>query len=112
MSRRTIITKRIKATGNHVLEIEMYYSPGGQNMFNGMKEPRGYWLSVTPIEIDTNTHLEAITLGRGRKMFLAQTKIGGLFSSQPLRKASIRLEQYAPIQHRQNTRNVKRPMKK
>ena len=57
MNRRTIITKRIKATGNHVLEIEMYYSSGGQNMFNGMEEPRGYWLSVTPIEIDTNTHL-------------------------------------------------------
>ena len=56
MNRRTIITKRIKATGNHVLEIEMYYSSGGQNMFNGMEEPRGYWLSVTLSSWDFPNH--------------------------------------------------------
>ena len=53
---------------------------------------RGDWLSITPIEIDTNTHLEAITLGRGRKMFLAQTKIDrkeGKAEKEAIRLAAI-----------------------
>ncbi len=33
------------------IRIDVYYSKGGTNLFSGRGEPRGYWLSATPIEV-------------------------------------------------------------
>lgn len=33
------------------IRIDVYYSKGGLNYFSGGSEPRGYWLSATPIEV-------------------------------------------------------------
>lgn len=32
------------------LKVELYYSMGGWNYFVGRQEPRGYYLSVTPVK--------------------------------------------------------------
>ena len=32
------------------LKVELYYSMGGWNYFVGKQEPRGYYLSVTPVK--------------------------------------------------------------
>lgn len=36
------------------LKIEVYYNLGGINYFTGRAENRGYYLSVTPVERETN----------------------------------------------------------
>lgn len=72
MSKRTISTKYRKTIGKEELQIEVYYSLGGWNNFNAINEPRGYWLSISPIERDEQTHMIAFTLGRGRKKFLTK----------------------------------------
>jgi hypothetical protein len=35
---------------NTELKIQVYYSKGGMNYFQGVNEPRGYYLSVSPVE--------------------------------------------------------------
>lgn len=34
------------------LRIETHYDLGGYNVFNGKDEPRGYYLSVRPVEVN------------------------------------------------------------
>ena len=35
---------------NNFLKVELYYSLGGYNYFTYKEEPRGYYLSATPVE--------------------------------------------------------------
>ena len=35
---------------NHFLRVELYYSLGGYNYFTYETDPRGYWVSVSPVE--------------------------------------------------------------
>ncbi len=46
-------TKYIYATGTagKITEVEVYYSKGGANFFSGGSDPRGIWVSVSPVEI-------------------------------------------------------------
>lgn len=39
-----------RGRATHV-EVELYYSKGGMNYFTSRVEPRGFYLSVTPVEI-------------------------------------------------------------
>ncbi len=92
MSRRTISTKYRKTTGKEELQIEVYYSLGGWNNFNATNEPRGYWLSISPVERDEQTHMLAFTLGRGRKKFLNETRVdrkGGKAEQEAIRLAAL-----------------------
>ena len=36
------------------LKVQVYYNPGGMNIFLGSTQKRGFYLSVTPVEIDGN----------------------------------------------------------
>lgn len=48
----TIKKEYIKAVGgeNNFLKCELYYDLGGMNYFTYKNEPRGYYVSVTPVE--------------------------------------------------------------
>lgn len=54
MASNTVFKKYIKAEGTGVnnLKVELYYSLGGMNYFTYKTEKRGYYLSVTPVEIN------------------------------------------------------------
>lgn len=43
------IDLKLNAAATH-LKIEVYYNLGGHNVFTGKDEPRGYYLSVSPVE--------------------------------------------------------------
>lgn len=45
---RTRELSREPLGGDEYLVTELYYSLGGMNYFTGSKEPRGYYVSVTP----------------------------------------------------------------
>ena len=36
----------------NVIDIEVYYDLGGYNYFSGSEKKRGYYLSVSPLEVD------------------------------------------------------------
>lgn len=40
-----------KQAGYTHIQVELYYSLGGMNYFSGKSEPRGYYLSITPVNI-------------------------------------------------------------
>lgn len=57
------------------LEIEVYYSLGGYNFFTGKNEPRGYYLSVSPVErrrTDYGVTTETYTAFSGVKQILKE----------------------------------------
>lgn len=90
MSKRTISTKYRKTTGKEELKIEVYYSLGGWNMFNGSQEARGYWMSVSPVEREDN--MESFIIGRGRRKFLNETRVdrkGGKAEQEAIRLAAL-----------------------
>lgn len=49
---RTIIVKTLKTNSPKVIEISVSYNIGGMNYFSGKSESRGYYISVTPVEIN------------------------------------------------------------
>lgn len=61
---------------NVFLKVEVYYSLGGMNYFTYKSEPRGYYLSVTPIErIDRGGYfVEIQSAFSGYKMILKEVK--------------------------------------
>jgi len=46
---RTKVESLETTVDNHFLEIDVYYNLGGMNFFQGQTEPRGFWLSVSPV---------------------------------------------------------------
>lgn len=51
--RRQITLEQIPLTKpKHFLKTEIYYNLGGMNYFSGNTQERGYYLGVTPVEID------------------------------------------------------------
>ncbi len=58
------------------IKVEVYYSKGGMNYFNGKVEPRGYWLSVAPVQRSNEggVVIESWTAFTGRKRFLLEVK--------------------------------------
>lgn len=61
---------------NVFLKVEVYYSLGGMNYFTYKSEPRGYYLSVTPIErIDRGGYfVETQSAFSGYKTILKEVK--------------------------------------
>ena len=49
-----VMTKRVPVTGSdwEFLDVRLYYSLGGYNVWQYVKEPRGYYLSVTPAKAE------------------------------------------------------------
>ena len=62
---------------NKSLKTQIYYDLGGMNYFTSRSEPRGYYLSVTPVEIQQHNesiHFEKFTAFSGTKILLMETK--------------------------------------
>lgn len=59
---------------NKELKITVYYAKGGVNYFTGKAEKRGYWLSVTPVEIRQGVgyQSESYMAFSGYKQFLLE----------------------------------------
>ncbi len=62
---------------NTQLKIKLYYHLGGMNYFTSKVEKRGYYLSVTPVEIerkDNNISFEVYKAFSGYKALVLETK--------------------------------------
>lgn len=69
----SIIIKDIPTENeNEFIEVSMYYSLGGYNVWTGDNDRRGYWLSVSKVEKGDGWVKQA--LFEGRKMFLKEVK--------------------------------------
>lgn len=56
-----------KTDHNNHLKISLYYDLGGYNMFTHKEKPRGYYISVTPVERSerNGVNLESVTAFTG-----------------------------------------------
>ena len=60
---------------NKELKIEVYYSKGGMNYFTSRVEPRGYYLSVSPVErqnADSPIVFESFAAFSGTKLLIKE----------------------------------------
>ena len=68
----------IEGTENKFLKIEVFYSKGGMNYYNGKNEARGYWLSARQVERSesgtTGFMMESFGMFSGAKIFLLEVK--------------------------------------
>lgn len=63
----------VPVRGANYLKAEVYYALGGYNYFTGKNESRGYYLSVSPVEIkecDSGFKSESYTAFTGYKFLL------------------------------------------
>ncbi len=79
-------TYLLTKTPGKELQINVYYDKGGINMFSGKNEPRGYWLSVRPVERDEKSVSFSIT--EGLRVFLLEVKKRGEKNDQQALKLS------------------------
>ena len=77
-------------TENVFVKVETYYSLGGMNYFTYKVEPRGYYLSITPVErVDHGGYItESCAALSGYKMLLKEVK-------RKSKKAEMEAEQIA-----------------
>lgn len=70
--------KYINVSGNgaNALKVEVYYHLGGYNVFTYKEEPRGYYLSVSPVEHSNvgGVEMESYTAFSGVKELLVEVK--------------------------------------
>ncbi len=69
-------TKYIEVEGQ-TLEVSVYYHLGGMNYFSSRSEPRGYYLSVTPVKVtkhDGGYVSKQYTAFSGTKICLVEAK--------------------------------------
>lgn len=77
MSKTRITVKTIPTNiQNRVLEVSIYYDKGGMSMFGSGTTQRGYYISVTPVKIETfdGYTSRSITLFSGLKHLLIEAK--------------------------------------
>jgi len=76
MSHRTVCKKYLPTNTGTELKIEVYYSLGGFNFGTYREDPRGYWLSVSPVSRSEQNGIkcESFMLFAGLKKFLKETK--------------------------------------
>ena len=76
MSHRSVRKKYLPTTTATELKVEVYYSLGGFNLGTYREDPRGYWLSITPVNRSEQNGVcyESVCLGSGLKKFLKETK--------------------------------------
>lgn len=77
-----------KDPGNHVLEVKIFYDMGGANYFSGGINRRGYYLSVSPVQV--SEHSRAIGLFSGIKEFIKES---ARFSEKELQNITVTEEQ-------------------
>ena len=79
-SKEQIRVSRTPVSGEYHIDVEVAYSKGGANAWTGRQEPRGYWLHVTPLEVEerevggqifTSTKFR-LAGGEGRRLFLEE----------------------------------------
>lgn len=70
--------KYIKLEGkSQELKVQVFYAKGGMNYFNYKTEPRGYWVSIQPVNVDRNENgvvWESFDMFSGYKVFLLEVK--------------------------------------
>ena len=98
MGKDIVFTKDVKAEGPQVshLRIDLYYDLGGFNGFTYRNDPRGYYLSVTPVErCDRGGYVtESQTLFRGIKMLIKEVaRKGACVAKEAERIAMTRIEE-------------------
>jgi len=71
-NKKVIFKKPIEGKENYFLEGELYYSLGGTNFFTCTNEPRGYYFSVSPIEI--TEHMRCFSAFSGFKSLIQPAK--------------------------------------
>jgi galactokinase/mevalonate kinase-like predicted kinase len=61
---------------NKSLKVHLFYNKGGMNYFNGKEERRGYYLSVTPVEIEQRNgyQSESFLMFSGVKRLVLEVK--------------------------------------
>lgn len=93
MSKDIVFSKYIKAEGPQVshLRIDLYYDLGGFNGFTYRNDPRGYYLSVTPVErCDRGGYFtESQTLFRGAKLLIKEVTRKGAGVAKEAEKIAI-----------------------
>ena len=89
-ARRKVITAVFDTTGPKKIEVKVIYSLGGRNWFNGNVEPRGYYLSLGPVEYDGLSTISM--LGTGLRILLAESKRFSAKGMQNAIKAAADLE--------------------
>ncbi len=71
-------TKELIERSGRTLEVTLCYNIGGMNYFQGVCEKRGYYLSVTPVNIrkseDGRTQSRSYTAFSGTKILLNEVK--------------------------------------
>lgn len=65
------LVDRSATDGEPFTRVEVYHAAGGMNYFNYKTEPRGIYLSVTPVRI--SEHVVSFGLGDGRKWLVEET---------------------------------------
>ena len=50
------IKSEYKNVGKQTFKIDLYYDLGGMNYFTNRNEARGYYLSITPVEINKSNY--------------------------------------------------------
>lgn len=75
------------------IKLEVYYSLGGMNYWTYKNEPRGYYLSVTPVERSVSSGgfmMEGFTAFSGTKVLVKEVKRKGKKSAEEaLKKAEV-----------------------
>lgn len=70
--------KKYTELDGKTIKTYMYYSLGGMNYFSGRSEPRGYYLSVGPVQVtygpDGSISCESFTAFSGIKELLVECK--------------------------------------
>jgi hypothetical protein len=93
MANDAVFKKYIKAEGSYVshLRIELYYSLGGWNVFTHRDEPRGYYLSVTPVVLETSNGYttESVTVFRGVKQLVKEVARRGAGVAKEAEKVAM-----------------------
>ena len=109
MSSNRVKTEYLPARGkDQYIKVELYYDLGGMNYFTYKTEPRGYYVSVCPVErralMDSAGrvygHSEGFTCFSGRKMLLEPCQRKGKGAEQRALAAyetakAVLLEQFA-----------------
>lgn len=70
-----IITRYYKVTNHPTithLRMELYYSKGGTNVWNSKTEPRGYYMSISPVKRERGT--ETYVQGTGLKKCIIEVQ--------------------------------------
>jgi hypothetical protein len=74
----SVMKKYVKVPDGRTFKVQVYYTLGGINYFSGSTNPRGYVLSVGPVEVafnpDGSVYMESFTAFSGIKHTLVECK--------------------------------------